>query len=223
MSLIYTNAMLDLETMGNSPDAAIVAIGAVAFDLEAGELGSTWYNRISLESAVQAGGVIDASTVLWWLQQSEEARQEIARPGGMHINEALRRFAGWLAETTEPDVVMWGNGASFDNVILRSAYQRAGQAAPWSWWNDRCYRTVKAMHRDVPIERIGTHHNALSDATSQAAHLIKMLAPRPPDGWAVMSEVGRIITWYPQRDHASIAAAQQIPGAILRAMRLESQ
>lgn len=223
MSKIYSNVMLDLETMGNGPNAAIVAIGAIAFDIEAGELGPGYYNRVSLESSVQGGGVIDAGTVSWWLQQGEDARHEIARPGGLHISEALQQTAEWLGAICEDGVQIWGNGASFDNVILRSAYQRAGQTAPWAWWNDRCYRTIKAMHRDVPIERLGTHHNALSDAASQAAHLIKMLASRPPDGWAVMSEAGRIITWYPQRDHASIAAAQQIPGAILRAMRLESQ
>lgn len=172
---IYSNVMLDLEAMGNGPNAAIVAIGAIAFDIESGELGPAYYNRVSLESAVEGGGVMDTSTVTWWLQQGDEARQEIARPGGMHINEALQSFATWLAESTEPDVAVWGNGASFDNVILRGAYQRAMRAVPWKWWNDRCYRTIKAQHRDVPFERLGTHHNALSDATSQAMHLINML------------------------------------------------
>ncbi|APR05679.1 3'-5' exonuclease [Thauera chlorobenzoica] len=173
---IYTNVMLDLETMGNGPDAAIVAIGAIAFDLEAGELGPGYYNRVDLESAVQDGGVIDASTVTWWLQQGDEARQEIARAGGLPIAVALASFAEWMGQTTI-EAEVWGNGASFDNVILRSAYQRGGQPAPWAWWNDRCYRTVKAQRRHVPFERIGTHHNALSDATSQALHLIKMLRP----------------------------------------------
>lgn len=222
MSKIYSNVMLDLETMGNGPDAAIVAIGAVAFDVASGEIGPAYYNRVTLESAVQGGGVIDASTVAWWMQQGDEARQEIYRPGGVTLGDALRSFAIWVAEHAH-DTEMWGNGASFDNVILRGAYARQGLQPPWAWWNDRCYRTIKAQHRNVPFERSGTHHNALSDATSQAAHLIKMLAPRPPDGWAVMSEDGHIITWYPQRDHASIIAAQQHPGAILRAMRLESQ
>lgn len=49
------------------------------------------------------------------------------------------------------------------------------------------------MHRDVPIERLGTHHNALSDATSQALHLIKMLAPRPP---TEMIEIGTAMDYH---------------------------
>lgn len=123
MSKIYSNVMLDLETMGNGPDAAIVAIGAVTFDLAACEIGPAYYNRITLKSAVQLGGVIDASTVAWWMQQSDEARQEIYRPGGVTLSDALRSFTVWVAEHTY-DAEMWGNGASFDNVILRSAYVR---------------------------------------------------------------------------------------------------
>lgn len=176
--MIYTNVMLDLETMGNGSDAAIVAIGAVAFDITAGELGPAYYNRVDLASSVAGGGVMDPSTVTWWLKQSEEAHLEIARDGGMHIAEALQSFAAWMNECVH-DAAVWGNGASFDNVILRSAYARNGTSPPWAWWNDRCYRTVKAMPRDVPMERLGTHHNAMSDAISQARHLIKMLTPPP--------------------------------------------
>lgn len=191
-SVLYKHVMLDLETMGNGPDAAIVAIGAIAFDLDASQIGPGYYNRVELESSVKLGGVIDASTVTWWLAQGDEARSEIARPGGMHIAEALQSFAEWMGVTAK-DTAVWGNGASFDNVILRGAYQRAGHSVPWAWWNDRCYRTVKSLHRDVPFERLGTHHNALSDATSQALHLIKMLKAPQPDcqkGWSCTIKTG---------------------------------
>jgi exodeoxyribonuclease VIII len=46
---------------------------------------------------------------------------------------------------------------------------------PWRHWNDRCYRTVKSLYPDVKLERVGTHHNAVDDAESQARHLIAML------------------------------------------------
>lgn len=170
---IFTHVMLDLETMGKGPDAAIAAIGACTFDIAAGKIGTTYYNRVDLASAVSAGGVIDASTVTWWLQQDDEARAEIAREGGMHIAEALQSFEAWMARHTH-DAEVWGNGANFDNVILRNAYARNGTPAPWAWWNDRCYRTVKALNRGVPMERLGTHHNALDDAISQALHLIRI-------------------------------------------------
>lgn len=47
----------------------------------------------------------------------------------------------------------------------------AGLEQPWAFWNDRCYRTLKARS-ELKIARTGTHHNALDDAKSQALHLI---------------------------------------------------
>ena len=175
----FSNVMLDLETMGNGPNAAIVAIGAVAFNIQDTEISAdNFYTRVRLESSVEHGGVIDSSTVLWWMEQSEEARSEIAKKDGLHIIDALEEFSHWIRTAAAGDEShVWGNGASFDNVILRSAYQRRRIEPPWLWWNDRCYRTVKALHRDVPFERLGTHHKAIDDAISQAQHLIRMLNP----------------------------------------------
>lgn len=175
----YSNVMLDLETMGNGPNAAIVAIGAVAFNIQETDISAdSFYTRVRLESSVEHGGVIDSSTVLWWMEQSDEARSEITKKDGIHIIDALEEFSHWIRTAAAGDEsYVWGNGASFDNVILRGAYTRNGTSAPWAWWNDRCYRTIKALNRGVAMKRLGTHHNALDDAISQALHLIVMLNP----------------------------------------------
>jgi len=176
----FTEVMLDLETMGNGPDAAIVAIGAVAFDIETAAISPRgFYKRVTLDSAAKKGGAIDASTVIWWLQQAQEARAELVNAGleREHIIDALADFADWIRfEAAGQDSRVWGNGAAFDNVILRSAYQRCGLGAPWNYWNDRCYRTIKGLYgRDIKIERTGVHHHGLADAEAQAAHLLRML------------------------------------------------
>lgn len=171
------DVMLDLETMGNGPQAAIIAIGAVEFDIQARQIGERFYTVIDLESAVACGGVMDASTVLWWLKQSDAARAAFDR-GGDHIAAALQLFASWMGHRAKrDDVRVWGNGAAFDNVILASAYRRSGIQQPWQFWNDRCYRTVRAQHPAVEMQRNGTHHNAVDDAESQARHLIAMMTP----------------------------------------------
>lgn len=173
----YTNIMLDLEIMGNGPTAAIVAIGAVAIDFDALQTGPRFYHRVTLKSALETGGTIDADTVLWWMRQSDDARREITRDGAIHINESLYAFEQYLCglEPDKSQIKVWGNGAAFDNVILRGAYQRVSYDAPWDWRNDRCYRTLKSLHHAMPFERIGTQHNALDDALSQAKHLLKFV------------------------------------------------
>lgn len=170
------DVMLDLETMGTSNDAAIVAIGAVEFDVVAGMVGEVFYRTIDLGSAVAEGGVIDAATVMWWLRQSDAAREALYNRGDtLHIRQGLHAFTAWLSVRGQ-DVRVWGNGVAFDNVILTQAYRRMGLPVPWAHWNDRCYRTVKAMYPDVKMQRTGVHHNAGDDAVSQAEHLLQILS-----------------------------------------------
>jgi len=178
------NIMLDLETMGKGPDAAIVAIGAVEFDLENGELGREFYRRVCMESAVADGGVIDPNVVIWWMRQSDEARAEISGDAPV-ISDVLIEFRAWL-DSIGQNLYIWGNGSDFDNVILRQAYRRANMDVPWAYWNNRCYRTaVSPMLSSIKIntaETLGTKHNALDDAKKQAQHLIKVYMPRVDSG-----------------------------------------
>ena len=162
--------MIDLETMGNRPNAPIIAIGAVAFD--ANGIDRELYEVVDLDSSVRSGAVIDPHTVMWWLQQSDEARASLVAMDGVTLSKALDKFSLWA---TVSDITgVWGNGAAFDNVILAESYRRLDKVAPWPFWKDKCYRTVKGMYPDVKMERGGTHHNALDDARSQALHLIQM-------------------------------------------------
>lgn len=171
-----TRIMLDLETLGTAPGSAILAIGAVKFG--GGQILAEFYRRVDLKSNLQYDLKMDPSTVLWWLQQPDEARLEIIKEGS-HLAVAIGAFSQWVEvaqhREMEPGPEVWGNGASFDNVLLSVAYDRVGHTRPWKYSNDRCYRTVKNLYPDVPLPRTGTHHNALDDARSQAMHLMAML------------------------------------------------
>lgn len=164
--------MVDLETMATTPDAAIVAIGAVAIDLDKLVLGPWFYAGITLESNEKCGRRMSASTIRWWLKQGDEARLAIAEASAYTLSFALHEFTKYLDSCSSfRDRRIWGNGVDFDNVILANAYH---QNPPWSFRNNRCFRTVKAMFPMVTMEYVGVAHNALADATNQANHLIKI-------------------------------------------------
>lgn len=161
-------SMLDLETMGNKPGCPIIAIGAVEF--AKGELGREFYAQINLESAMHYGLKPNGDTIMWWMKQSEEARAAFKdNEKAYELTIALKMFRDWLA----PDSEVWGNGADFDNTILAAAYDACGMVAPWKFYNNRCYRTMKSLFKNVPVDRVGTYHNALDDAKTQAMHLMK--------------------------------------------------
>ncbi|EPB9769364.1 3'-5' exoribonuclease [Escherichia coli] len=166
--------MLDLETMGKNPDAPIISIGAIFFDPQTGDMGPEFSKTIDLETA---GGVIDRDTIKCWLKQSREAQSAIMTDE-IPLDDALLQLREFIDENSgEFFVQVWGNGANFDNVILRRSYERQGIPCPWRYCNDRDVRTIvelgKAIDFDartaIPFE--GERHNALDDARYQAKYV----------------------------------------------------
>lgn len=168
---------IDLETMSTRPDAAVIGIGAVEFSLPEMKLGARFYAAIDLDSCQAAGLRLDASTVTWWMKQSDTARSALTR-NTKPLAEVLDEFHAFLigcGPTNE--IKVWGNGPSFDNAILANAHAAIGKPLPWKYWNDRCVRTVLAMFPNIEKPpRQGTHHNALDDAIYQAETLIHIRA-----------------------------------------------
>ena len=134
------NIMLDLETMGSGSNSAIIAIGAVRFNET--EITDRFYEIVDLASSVNAGLFIDPDTVMWWMEQSEAARNQFKKAGET-LHSSLTKFSNWI----QNDALVWGNGASFDNVILSNAYKLTGIKQPWKFYNDRCYRTIKNLNK----------------------------------------------------------------------------
>ncbi|EEZ0235936.1 exonuclease [Escherichia coli] len=166
--------MIDLETMGKNPDAPIISIGAIFFDPQTGDMGPEFSKTIDLETA---GGVIDRDTIKWWLKQSREAQSAIMTDE-TPLDDALLQLREFIDENSgEFFVQVWGNGANFDNTILRRSYERQGIPCPWRYYNDRDVRTIvelgKAIDFDartaIPFE--GERHNALDDARYQAKYV----------------------------------------------------
>lgn len=164
------NVMLDLETMGTKPNAPIIAIGAAMFNTTLG-IYKTFYTNVDLVSTVDNGAVIDPNTVMWWMKQDKIAQEALLKDG-VDICSALHDFSAWLNDDVSGDTRIWGNGATFDNVILSTAYGMAGINKPWKYYNDMCYRTIKNLAPSIELVRYGIHHNALDDAISQANHLL---------------------------------------------------
>lgn len=180
LNAFYTHLMVDMETMGNGPDAPIVSIGAVFFDPSTGNTGAEFYRVVSLESSMSFGMKPDASTIQWWLKQSSEARSAILVDEAMGLRESLELLADFIAENAangSHTVQLWGNGCSFDNVILRRAYALTETPFAVPFWNDRDVRTMVELGKsvginprfDIPFE--GDMHNALSDARHQVKYV----------------------------------------------------
>lgn len=174
-----TDVMIDLETLGTTPDSAIIAIGAVAFDRVRGTILKEFYRRISWKSAMKRRRVC-ADTVRWWIGQNEQARKEICRQDNVsNMDIALGELSIYFSEFSIERTKVWGNGATFDISMLENAFTQYKMVVPWKFWNVRDCRTVEDLTAGVMSKRTftrdGTAHHALEDAKYQARYISAMI------------------------------------------------
>jgi len=164
--------VVDLETLGTKPNSGILAIGATTLDYK-----YTFYRTIKKSSLDFYHFGWSADTMKWWHDQPAHVREE-AFNGTTPIRQALREFQDWLYTVCKDKApLIIGNGAAFDNVILKHAYDKVDLTVPWSYKNDFCYRTLRKVLGDriKEPEFVGDKHNALSDAIHEAKILNLML------------------------------------------------
>jgi hypothetical protein len=163
-----THFVLDLETLDNVPTAAITSIGCVC--VQGGGIVGEFYTRIN-----NPRGTISAETVRWWLKQEAQARTEIdGSQGGTSIVTAISDLRDFMNEfAIHEKRHVWGNGPSFDNVILRETLRAHACCELWPYPNDRDIRTLVALFPDAKkaVQFEGVRHHALHDARYEASIL----------------------------------------------------
>lgn len=178
-----TDVSIDLETLGNRSDSAILSIGATAFNRHTGALHATYYALVEMEDALRHGR-IRADTLKWWLQQDKAASKHVFQSHRsvtpLSLYEALRGLNDYV-RAQPAGVCVWGNGSSFDISILEHAFDsvaansNAGFSEEWAFWSVRDMRTiVDAANLDknaVLFE--GTPHHAGDDSRHQAKVIAK--------------------------------------------------
>jgi hypothetical protein len=187
--------MVDLETMGTDPGAAILSLGAVLFDespLPAhGALAldhpDVFYRVVRLKGQNRN---IDPDTIGWWMKQSDRARQAVFPDASdylVDIKRCLPDFLGWLAGRgiNLSQTKIWSQGQSFDIVIIEDIFRQYAQPVPWKYWNHRDTRTLYEECGIDPRKFAppgGVAHIAWEDAAEQARNVQRCWATRAGRG-----------------------------------------
>lgn len=176
MLTVDSNMMVDIETLSTKSDAVILAIAAVYFNPETGEIGDQFYTNINLNSNLCGDRDVSASTLIWWMQQEKEAQDAVFSLNHTmpKLSDALKQFSEFFKTDT---ICVWGNGSTFDITILETAFDKCRMDYPWKFWNVRDVRTCVELGRlvgvdpkkDMPFK--GVKHNALDDSKHQAKYV----------------------------------------------------
>jgi exodeoxyribonuclease VIII len=144
---IFSNIMVDIETLGTDNNSLILSISAVEFDLISGRTGREFEIGINLDDQIANGAIVDVATCIWWFKQDEAAVKALFRLPRISLKKALYDFNFWLDEckTKNSDIKLWGNGVSFDNVIIRNLYKRANVEFVLPYWCDTDVRTLVTL------------------------------------------------------------------------------
>ena len=182
--------MVDLETMSVRNNAALLSIGAIAFDparpesrllpgldepkaffiakgegVEDGDPHMQgFYANIQLDSCVEAGLHVSGTTFHWWLQQSPSAQDALKKPPPLKLSRVLHEFQKWFEEINPRWI--WAQG--FDVLVLNSAYTALRKEPPWTYRQGRDSRTLFSLVPGLELPENPMPHHALWDAWAQA-------------------------------------------------------
>lgn len=171
------HVMIDLESLGTQPNSALLSLGAVKFDINTLEMVEQFYCNFRLKGQQEKGRTLDLDTVRWWMQQSDEARSIFEVSQEDSNEQCLTKFNAFLSGPEKVEGV-WGNGAAFDNVLLKSFYRDYDIKPAWNFRQDFCFRTFNtlfATEATKAMTRTGVAHNALDDAVFQTEILFQLI------------------------------------------------
>lgn len=173
---------VDLETLGTEPTSVITAIGAVFFDLE-GET-KEFYTTVDAQSCLDAGLTVNGDTIMWWMQQSNAARQALKSKYPATLETALSMYGSFVANNRTKNLCVWTH-ATFDAPILDYAFKIVDVKNPVHYKENRDIRTLtylNNLNRDKSKKDTVSSlndgfiaHNALDDARKQAIYIARML------------------------------------------------
>lgn len=162
--------MVDIETLGTKPGCIILSIGAAEFDINTGQVGKTFYVNINPISSQKSGLSIDASTVMWWMDQDKQAVEKLQQQM-VSLSVGIHSLETWFIELDDYSEI-WANSPSFDLSILKHVFELLTIECPWKFWQERDCRTLdslmpyirKSIINDLP-------HDALSDCLYQIKYI----------------------------------------------------
>ena len=168
------HGMVDLETLGTGSNSVVVSVGLIAFNISTGEILAELDIGLNLNQQIKTGGVIDGDTLEFHFAQAPDSIQKMAQRKVLDVKEGLDLISNFIKANNI--TTLWGNGATFDNVILRNLYARHLKVFPLGFWADRDLRTAVDIYnidtRTVPFE--GIKHYCLDDAR----HQVKLLTDK---------------------------------------------
>lgn len=176
----YSDFVIDLETAGTQYGDVILSIGVVMVDPSLGRVQeydelkkNSFKQNISFNASLKEGFKVKASTLTWWMDQSDTARKEAFKPCNNSPLSILNLLSEYLSEFGGGKARVWGNDPKFDMGLLEAYYDKYDLPYPWGYSRVKCYRTLRTSvdYDKSLVPNIVVAHDPLDDAIYEAQTL----------------------------------------------------
>lgn len=150
--------MFDLETLDTEPSSIVLSVGAVVWRTEKNteihghplswQVENRFYRILEFDSQVGKGRTLSQQTLLWWMQQHPNAREEAFSTVRKPTVSALLDFMEWglnwteLGNNGETVNAFWASPVTFDMPIWESLARDYALNVPWHYRQTFDVRTV---------------------------------------------------------------------------------
>lgn len=133
--------MVDIETLGTSPESIILEISVILFDLENPLDWTPLTLKLDQGEQSIAGRTTERATLDWWAKIIEETREANFKDSIAMEDLVYNRFQGVPAKfahdnlkryISRVDGYIWCKGAAFDFPIIKSYFTSMGLSDPFS-------------------------------------------------------------------------------------------
>lgn len=164
------NITFDLETCALCPTAAVMSIGAVAWNADAEDNpfedgfpnDYRFYRHVDLRSSFVDGFTFDEKTSSWWASQSDDAKRSLLEYDVIplrSIDSVIEDFFVFIKyiqkEVSAKDVKLWSQGTDFDIAILKNICRKYDIEVPVSHKNFRDHRTFFMEGAKIICDKAG--------------------------------------------------------------------
>jgi hypothetical protein len=170
--------MLDIESLDLGPRSVVTQLALFGLDLEEDEMLDTHvhsYLPIQPQLDLIHARTISASTLWWWMQQSDEARAAFEFSTSEDFNDLPVLMNHFIVQfeniTRGKTYTLWARGPQFDVVNVESLLKDCGLKAPWKYDRVEDLRTIMReaglSSKDVDQPKGFVAHNAAWDCKFQ--------------------------------------------------------
>lgn len=176
---------IDIETGANTQRSHVLTVGLLAFDPLKDGTEDIGYH-FAVPAAYNKGRELNFDTLKWWMEQSQEARNNswvkpvsYKEEGGLRQEIPHGNLQNVLRELATNAEHIWANDPDFDCSIMRDFFATNGWDYRWPFGKHRSMRTLKALW-EIPFIENRLAHDALADCRYQAAQVRAVFQNQAP-------------------------------------------